>query len=453
MATTLQPPHAGIGEGAPPGAPPRVGFRAWASIAILLALTVLSAIDRTIIALMVDPIKADLQISDTQFSLLQGFAFVLFYALASLPMAWIADRTSRHWVIFFGVTFWSIATALCGLAQNFWHLFLARLGVGAGEATLSPSAYALVGELFPPRRMAFAVGILAAGAAIGAAAAYGVGGIIVQWAEGLGGFAGLRPWQIAFIVVGLPGIVLAPLVFLIPGRKRNRSAAAKAAEQLGDANYLAWLRSNAAYLSLAFTAMGFHAALAYGTAMWTPAYFSRHFGMEPIEIGGTLALVTGVAGIVGFVGGGWLVDRLHASAIRNAHLKYCLVNCIVSAVIGIVAFTLIESVAVVLILLALAHMLFPLTGPLVAHLQMTTPSQYNARTIALLTVTFNLIGMTLGPTCAALFSDRLFGGPEHIGSGIAAMFALFAPIAAILFWLSLKPAREAVARFEAAEAS
>lgn len=424
----------------------RVGMRAWISVGILLLLTVLSSIDRTIIALMVDPIKADLQISDTQFSLLQGFAFVSFYALASLPMAWLADRTSRHWVIYFGVTVWSLCTALCGMAQTFWQLFLTRLGVGAGEATLSPSAYALVGELFPPRRMALAVGVLAAGAAVGAAAAYGVGGAVVQFAESLGGFGGMRPWQMVFVMVGLPGVLLAPLVFIIPGRKRRIPAAAKAVQGLSDSNYLQWLRSNSRYLTFAFLGMGFHTILPYGTAMWTPSYFSREFGMEPIEIGGTLALATGVAGIVGFIGGGWLVDWLHASSVRNAHLKYCLVNCIVSATVGVIAFSMVQSIPLLLVLIAIAHLLFPLTGPMVAHLQMTTPNQYRSRTIALLTIAFNLIGMTLGPTSVALLSDKLYGGPENIGLGIATMYAIFAPISAAMFWFALKPAREAVAR-------
>jgi MFS family permease len=424
---------------------PRVGAMAWFSVGILLSLTILAGMDRTIIALMVDPIKADLHLTDVQFSLLQGVAFVIFYALASLPMAWIADRTSRHWVIFLGVTGWSIATALCGLAANFWHLFLARLGVGAGEATLTPSSYALIGDLFPPRRIGVAIGILAAGQAIGAAAAYGIGGLIVEWARTVESDFGLASWQLAFIIVGLPGVLIAPLVFLIPGRKRNKASAIEMRD-VGDASYWRWLRANAGYLAPFFLGVGLHAVLAYGTAMWTPAYLGRHFGLGPVAIGGSLALATGVAGILGFVGGGWITDHLHASAIRDAHIKYCLLNCIVVGVLGVLTFTLVESLAVLIPLIALCHILFPFTGPAVAHLQLTTPPEFRARTIALLTVTFNLVGMTLGPMSVAWFSDRLFGGPAHIGSGIALMFAIFAPVSAICFALSIRPARLAVGR-------
>jgi MFS family permease len=429
---------------------PRVGVMAWFSVGILLSLTILSGMDRSIIALMVDPIKADLHITDVEFSLLQGFAFVLFYALASLPMAWIADRTSRHWVIFLGVTSWSIATALCGMAANFWQLFLARLGVGAGEATLTPSSYAMVGDLFPPRHVGLAIGMLAAGQAIGAAAAYGIGGLIVQWAKSVEGDVGLASWQLAFIIVGLPGVLVAPLVFLIPGRKRTKAAGVDIRE-IGEASYWRWLRANAGYLAPFFLGVGFHAILAYGTALWTPAYLGRHFGLGPMAIGGALALSTGVAGIVGFVGGGWITDRLHASSIRDAHIKYCLLNCVLVGVLGVITFTLVGSVALLIPLIAICHMLFPFTGPAVAHLQLTTPPEFRARTIALLTVTFNLIGMTLGPMSVAMFSDRIFGGPAHIGSGIALMFAVFAPLSAGLFALSIRPARRAVERMAASK--
>jgi MFS family permease len=441
-----------LAQAAPTGADgsgeePRAGFVAWFSVGILLLLTVLSSVDRTIIALMIDPIKADLHLTDVEFSVLQGGAFVVFYALASLPMAWIADRTSRHWVIFFGVTGWSIATALCGLAQNFWHLFAARLGVGAGEATLTPSAYALVGELFPSRRLGFAVGVLAAGMAIGGGAAYAIAGHVVAWSDAVGGVAGLASWQVAFVVVGLPGIALAPLIFLVPGGRRKAKAAAADPQALVDGQYLAWLRTNAAVLVPAFLGIGFHAVLPYGVTLWTPAYLSRHFGMGPAEVGSILALVTGLGGVVGFIGGGWLTDRLQAMRVREAQLRYCLMNCVAVGVIGIVAFTVVPSFTGFVLLLALANILFPLTGPLVSHLQLMTPPAYRARTIALLTVTFNLIGMFLGPMSVALFSDRVFGGPEHIGLGIAATFALFAPISALFFLLALKPARRAAERF------
>ncbi|RYE74615.1 MAG: MFS transporter, partial [Oxalobacteraceae bacterium] len=213
--------------------------RAWFSIGVLLILTILSYVDRSIISLMIEPIKADLAISDVQISLLQGMAFALLYTIASVPMGYLGDRTSRRAVIFCGATAWSLATAACGLARSFGHLFVARVAVGAGEATLSPSAYALVADLFPPQRLAFAIGVLATGAAIGSALALIIGGLVVSWAQAVPPIMGLRSWQLVFVVVGLPGLIVAPLVFLIP--RTARTTQTEVARNIPKLQYRRWL--------------------------------------------------------------------------------------------------------------------------------------------------------------------------------------------------------------------
>jgi MFS family permease len=421
---------------------PRGDAHAWLSIAILLLMTVLSHIDRSVIGLMIDPIKADLLISDVQISLLQGFAFALFYACFSVPMGWLADRYSRRGVIYLGVTSWSIATVACGLARTYGQLFAARFGVGIGEATLSPAAYGLVADLFPKRQLALAVGVLAAGAAVGSAVAIIAGGFIVQWAQETGGFWNLAPWQVVFVVVGAPGLVIAPLVFLIPRTRHLRRIASASLAGLG---YGRWLWRNADYLVPTFLGVGLHAVLAYGMGAWTPAYFSRHFGLDVATIGLTLGLVGGITGVIGFIGGGWLVDRLHAAGVPDAHFRYFIVNCTLIIVLGVLAFAVIDSVVVLIVLLGILHLLLPFTGPAVAHLQSSTPQHFRGRTIALFMLTMNLLGMTLGPSSVALFSEHVFGGPEHIGSGIALLIAIGGPAALLMFVLARRPARRALA--------
>lgn len=427
--------------------PEKISMRTWLSLAILLLFFILSAVDRMIIGLMVDMIKADLDVTDFQIGLLQGLAFALFYALASIPMAWIADKTSRHWVIFAGVTIWSIFTALCGLATSYWQLFLARVGVGAGEATLSPSAYALVSDLFPPRRIALAVGILAGGLALGGGLAVGIGGAAVQLASEIGPVAGLRPWQMTFILVGLPGVLLAPLVFLVPRPKVKILSAPEIRALPGLAP---WLRHNWLYLTGLFLGMAFHAVLAYAMMTWAPAYFSRHFGLEPIVIGSTLGLVISMGGLIGFIGGGWFTDWLYAAGIRNAHLGYCAINCVLVSVLGVAAFAFAPTVWVSLTLLFFIFALQCMTGPAVASLQMTTPNHFRARTIALMTVTYTLIGMIIGPSGTPFFADFLFSGPDDIGLGLAVLFAVFGPLGALSFFVAMAPALRAAAERKAA---
>lgn len=401
--------------------------RAQFGLAILVLLTILSYTDRTIILLLVEPIKADLGIDDVQFSLLTGLSFAVFYGLFGLPFGWLADRASRRWIIFCGVTAWSIATAMCGFATSFVQLFAARMGVGVGEATLSPVGYAIVGDMFSRRRLALATGVLAAGTSLGAAFAYGVGGVLVEWAESSGGLFGLRPWQTAIVLVALPGLLLAPLIFVVPpyaDRGRRSST-----ERL--AGYFPWLRTNLNH----FAPMTFGAALIYalmfGVTAWMPALLFRKFGMSPAEAGGLLGLALGASGAAGFVASGWIVDRLAASNARHVHLRYMAGVIAALGVIGVIAFTVADTSGQLLSLLALLSLVAPVNGPAIAYLQLHTPSEFRGRTIALFLLVFNLFGMTIGPSAVALAARTFFAG--DVGGGMAALCLACGVVGTILF--------------------
>ena len=192
---------------------------AWYTVILCMVAYVLSFVDRQIIALLIEPIQADLQISDTQFSLLTGLAFSLFYATMGLPIARWADVGSRPLIISAGIVVWSFATALCGLARTYGQLFLARMGVGVGEAALSPAAYSIITDSFPRSQLGLAMGVYSIGVFLGSGLAFLVGGTVIEIVEGMGGLAlpivgTIKPWQATFFLVGLPGIAVGLLFYL-----------------------------------------------------------------------------------------------------------------------------------------------------------------------------------------------------------------------------------------------
>lgn len=427
----------------------RAGWRAWSSIGILLLLTFSSNIDRMIIGMLVEPIKAQLQLNDFQFSLLHGLAFAVFFALASVPMGWAADRFSRRWVLYLGATFWSLCTAACGLAQNFVHLFVARLGVGIGEAALNPAAYSIVGDIFPRRQLTFALACLASGAAIAAGLGSAGGGYIIAWTQELGGFMGYAPWHMVFWIVGIPGVLLGPLVFLIPERKKPLPV--RAAPLAADDGFVPWLGQNRRYFFCVSFAIGAHTALGT-TSFWVPSLLARTQGLEMKEIGLMLGLVTGIPTTIGYLGGGWLVDRLVARGVENAQLRFLIINTALLCVVGTVAYGFVTNLHLLLVLLAINNLLLPCAGPVIAHLQMTAPASARARVAATFLMIMHLTGTVLGPSLAAMFSDYFYGGKDHIGQGMATVYALGGSLGVVLFVLALAPAQRALERARARDA-
>ena len=203
---------------------------AWYVVLLCMLAYIFSFIDRQILALMIEPIKADLNLSDTQFSLLHGLAFSLFYAFMGLPLAYLADRFSRPKIIAVGIVFWSIATALCGLSKSFIQLFFSRMGVGVGEATLSPAAYSMFSDMFSKDKLGRAVAVYSSGSFVGGGIAFLVGGYVIGLLKNMSLIevpllGAIKAWQMAFILVGLPGVFIGLLFILTvrdPQRKGQR---------------------------------------------------------------------------------------------------------------------------------------------------------------------------------------------------------------------------------------
>jgi MFS family permease len=225
------------------GASPSPAY-AWFVVGVLLLAYTLSFIDRMILSLLVGPIRADLGISDTQMSLLMGFAFAIFYSLLGVPLGWLADRGNRKALIVGGVAAWSLMTAVCGLARGYGGLFLARIGVGVGEATLSPAAYSMLGDYFPRERLGRAMAVYSIGVPLGSGVALVAGAFVVRFVtEGapvpLPLLGALEPWRLAFLIVGLPGLLVAALIALAIREPARRGPGAAAA---GPGEFTAWWR-------------------------------------------------------------------------------------------------------------------------------------------------------------------------------------------------------------------
>lgn len=450
--------------------------KAVTALCILVLFTILSYADRMVISLLVDPIKADLGINDVQFSLLTGLAFALCFGLASLPLAWVADRYSRRWVIFGGVFVWSLATAGGGVAASFGEMFLSRFFVGVGEAALAPAAFAMIPDLFPRHQVAKATGFLASAAALGGGMAVLSGGYLADLTLSMGPtdlpiIGDTMPWQMVFLILGLPGILIAFLTVLLPSRKEmgvaRRSGTVpkqKAVQSLGgpdilpedvsvlEEGYLQWLKANwlfMAGLSLGCSAL---ATLAYGLTTWTPAYLSRVYGFSLGEIGITLGLVQMISGLVGYIGGGALIDWMEARGIGNAPYRYLLGATCVAMVGALGGFYFAGSAGMALTFIGIYHLAAPFNSPMVVALQKAVPASHRGQAIALATMVATLVGLLVGPTAIALFTEQVYGDPAAVGRATASVGVICGIVAFASLSVSYRAGSRARERLQLAEA-
>src|SRR5262245_7551860 len=299
---------------------PRAGY-AWYVVAVLTLAYMVSFIDRQILSLLVRPIRADLGISDTEISLLMGLTFAIFYTLFGIPLGRLADTRSRRTIIAAGIGFWSLMTAGCGLAKNFWQLALMRVGVGVGEAALSPSAYSLIADYFRPERRATAMSVYSMGIFIGSGLAFVLGAAVATFAAGKEDFVlpvlgTVRSWQLVFLVVGLPGLAVALLLYTIrePSRKgaRRLTDGATATQPPTTREVWAYLCDNWKTFACLNLGTALISLSSYAMSSWVPEMFGRRYGWTIRERGTVFGLIVGIAGTLGIVKGGRVGDWRHA---------------------------------------------------------------------------------------------------------------------------------------------
>jgi MFS family permease len=421
----------------------------WYAVFVLTVVYVLSFIDRTILSLLVAPIRADLGLTDTELSLLHGFAFAIFYTTLGIPIALLADRMNRRNIIAIGVAFWSLATAACGLARSFGHLFLARVGVGVGEAALSPSAYSLIADAFPPHRLSRAVAVYTVGAFAGSGLAFLIGGAIVGSVTTAGTITvpllgELQPWQFVFVAVGLPGIPMALWMLTIrePPRRKPSSTAPLGRALLDNLRYMRghWQVYTAHFAGFSLIGLVFNAALA-----WLPAYLMRVHGLKPSGAGFWLGSILLVAGVAGVLSGGWFADRMVARGRTDGTMRVGVWSALLAIPFALSA-TLVSSLSLSLALIA--GLLYTTTlpyGAAAAALQIVTPGPMRATASAIYLCILNLAGIGLGSALVAIATDQVFGDDLAVGKSLALICGSVAPLAAIVIAWGLPHFRRTVA--------
>ena len=395
---------------------------------VLLMLTLVYAfnfIDRQILVILQEPIKADMGLSDAQLGLLSGFTFAVVYVSAGIPLAYWADRSNRRNIVAAALAIWSGMTALSGLAQNYTHLLLARLGVGLGEAGGSPPAHAMISDYYPPRQRATALSFYAAGVYLGVLVGFALGGIL---ADAFG-------WRAAFMAVGLPGVLFALLLWLTvrePRRGRwDAGQAVAAAPSLG--RILSLLRGRRAFWYLAL-GCAFTAFSSYGNGNFWPSLLIRNHGMSVAEVGLVLSLVFGISGAIGTFSGGFLVDRLSGKD-RRWYAWVPLLGVTLAA--GPYYFANLENNTGVALFVLFVGGIFKSfhIGPCIAASHAMVPPRMRALTSAVLFFVLNMIGLGLGPLFTGLMSDLLapLSGADNLRHAMCATTTL-GLLAVPMFW-------------------
>lgn len=414
----------------------------------LMAAYMVAFADRIVLSLMIDPVRRDLALTDTQLSLLAGFAFAMFYAVLGLPIGQRADRSHRVGLITVGMVLWSCATVWCGAARSAVELFLARMTVGVGEASLTPASYSLIGDIVPRERLGVAMSIYAMGVLLGGGAAMMAGGLIVQWAMTalpvsvplIGDFQG---WRIAFLFAGLPGFALALLIALtIREPKRTRAAVAPGLGVLA-----AYMRGNLRAFVTALAGLGFMAIPAYAVVVWAPAYFARAHAMAPGEIGFVFGLILGGGGATAALVGGLLSDRLTRRGMIDAPVRLIMAAALGHAPLLVAAFLTGDKTLAIALFAAGVFVMSIYGGLQHATIQALTPPHLRGQMAAVYMMAANIVGLGLGPTLIAVLSDQIF---HAIGPALAAVTATTAALALLLLGSGLGAMRATIARASAA---
>jgi MFS family permease len=424
----------------------------WFVVAVLMAAYVLSFVDRQIMNLLVGPIRRDLGINDTQMSLLMGFSFAIFYTILGIPMGRLADSRSRRGLIAAGVLVWSAMTALCGLAQTYWQLFLYRVGVGVGEATLSPAAYSMIADYFPPERRATAISVYSMGIFLGSGIAFLLGGLVIKFAVATGAVTlplvgEIRPWQLVFLVLGVAGILFSFIFFLVREPQRGDVSGTGGAVAFRDVvSYLWQNRRTVLCHNLGFAMLAFSA---YGTTAWIPSFFVRTFKWEASQVGIVYGLIVMIFGCLGILFGGWITDRWLKQGKPDAALRMGICAAIMATIGGVYLMANSGTLAAILMVPSVFALGMPF-GAAPAAILAIVPNQMRGQTAAVYLFIVNLIGLGIGPTAVALVTDYVFADDQALKWSML-IVGTAANLAAIAFLAyGLRPYRETLKRAQQA---
>ena len=428
---------------------PRPAY-AWYVVFVLTVAYTFSFVDRQILSLLVGPIRRDLGLSDTQIGLLQGLAFAVFYSLLGIPIARLADHHSRRGIIAAGVGAWSLMTVACGFARSYPALFAARMGVGVGEAALSPPAFSLLADYFPPHRLSAALGVYAMGIYIGAGLAYILGGAVISFASGIDNIilpliGPVFTWQMVFFLVGLPGLLVALLLWTVKEPARRGLAGEDSVKKVSfsaavDFIFRRWRTFFPHFFGLSLLSM-----TGYGGAAWTPEFLIRVHGYGRIEVAYYYGLMVLVLAPVGVAGAGWLAGRMSARGITDATMRIIAVAAVLLVPVGVAAplqSSLPAMIGLAVPMIVLQAVPFGI-GP--AALQVITPNRMRAQVSAVYILVINLIGLGLGPFFVAALSQYVFADGMTLGWSLSILHGLAPTAAAVIVFSGLRHYRQSYA--------
>lgn len=418
-------------------------FYAWYCVVVLLGIYLNSFLDRQILGLVVDPMKKTMGISDSQVGLLMGLSFALLYTVAGLPLGYLADRMSRRWLIAGGQAFWSVASVCFGLSRNYTQMLAARVGVGVGEASLSPSAYSLIADMFPPNKLGRAMSVYGMGIYMGGGLANVIGGQLaaafpsteLHKVPVVGEYFG---WQIIFFFIALPTI---PLTFMLMtlrepirrgiGMVRDATGVLRIPTVPASEFYRYWWHNRRALLSHA-VGFGFLSFSGYGAGFWLPTFYIRVHGWSQQDAGTILGLNAMIVGPIGLFMGGWIGDWLNRKGHTDSKMRTGLIASIAWFPFGI-ALLLVPSSSISFALLVIATVFSAMPwGIAPAAIQEVMPNQMRGQASAVYLFILNLIGLGLGPTAVGLITDKVFGDPMKIHLSLLATTAGAHVLATIL---------------------
>ncbi len=463
-AGELRPACAG-GAAEVPWPGPRTAY--YTLFVLVLCLTS-NQLDLNIVPYLASSIKTDLHLTDTQLGLLLGASFGLFYTLIGLPIAYLVDRFSRRWILAIGIAVWNIGTALCGIAQSFIQLFVARFLVGAGEGVNGPTSYAIVGDLFPRERMPRAIALLLLGSVMGPALALAFGAWLLHVFLGIRPihvpFGIIRGWQLIFILIGVPSVLIAVLILTTvpePARHRirNQMAALRGRIAVEGAGLTAWFRDYGVafgYMRLHWKVFGalFGSLLVgsfrIGALQWQPIFYQRTYGWGPAKLA---ALQSGIQLIItplGLLASVLLAEHFSRRKRNDSAMRVYVIALTVT--LPSLASWLMPGPWLALSLGALGYFALGMAGSAQnAALQIVTPAELRGKVTALFLFIYSVVGVTLAPVLNALITDFVLRDESLIRWAIFWPVVIFSPLSLLIAWLGLNPYGREVARLEALE--
>ena len=440
--------HASVSENSTSSWPSSVS--AWYTVGLLFVAYTFSFVDRFILTLLIEPIKNDFNLTDTGVSLLVGFAFVIFYTFLGIPIGRLADRVNRRNLIAAGITLWSCMTALCGMARGFGTLFAARVGVGVGEAALSPAAYSMIADLFPPKKLGKALSVYTAGAFAGVGLALIVGGLVVQTITSspymsLPIIGTIKSWQAPFFIVGLPGLLVAALMFTVKEPKRREQISDNSEQK----NAVVPLKEALDYIGnrwkiylshfFGFALLGVSSNVLF---VWGPHILVRSFGTNVGEAGTSIGLIVLTFGTLGLLIGGSMSDRLLQRGYLDNGYRVGIFAALVAIPFGL-SLPFMSSLST-LFLVFCPLVLFACLGfgSAAAALQQVTPNRLRGVVSGCYFFLLNVIGIGLSPSITAVITNYGFKDELMLVNSVSLMVVASSILAALILWLGLKPYRE-----------